>query len=76
MTLFLEESYSSVVRYTLYNLVSNLVISTGEILKTEQVLEIPVSQKLRPKNKDLVFEIQRGDRSFFFRIKRVLSFTF
>lgn len=64
MTLFLEESYSSVVHYTLYNL-SNLAISTRKILTTEQAYEIPVSQKLRPNNQDL--------RSFFLRFKEGLK---
>ena len=64
MTLFLEESYSSVVHYTLYNF-SNLAISTRKILTTEQAYEIPVSQKLRPNNQDL--------RSFFSRFKEGLK---
>lgn len=76
MTLFLGDTYSSVVHYTLYNLVSNLVICTEEIWKTEQAHEIWVSKKLKLSSWDsklvLGFDFldSEGISGLFFRIQR------
>ena len=52
MTLFLEKSYSSVVHYTTWCQILPFLQDKYSMI-TEQAYEIPVSQKIKPKNQDL-----------------------
>ena len=63
MTLFLEKSYSSVVHYTTWCQILPFLQDKYSMI-TEQAYEIPVSQKIKPKNQALwgggLFGIERG----------------